>query len=86
MGTDAFLSFMATYMSSAISGSQGTIESTTDSTLSGHPAKTFVVSSGGQEITMVMTTVGTKMYMVMTSGAPGTTVYTDYFLSSFKLK
>ena len=86
MGSDAFLDFMANYMTTSLSGSNGTVESTSDTTLSAQPAKEFLISSGGQEVTMVMAVIKSRVYMVMISAYPDTAVFTNYFVSNFAVK
>jgi uncharacterized protein (DUF983 family) len=85
MGSDAFLEYMADYMSSS-AGSAGTIESTTDITLAGHPGKEFLINSSGAEVTLAMIAVDTRVYMVMTSCVGSEAIYHDYFLQNFALK
>ena len=85
MGSDAFLEYMADYMS-GYSGSDGTIESTTDITLAGQRGKEFLISSGGTEVTLAMIAVDTRVYMLMTSCPGSEAIYHDYFLQSFTLK
>jgi hypothetical protein len=86
MSAQAFLDFMGDNMSQAMGGASGVVESTTDTTVAKNPAKKIIIQASGQEITLFLTVIKNRMYMLMTSAVPGASVYPQYFVNNFAVK
>lgn len=86
MGSKAFVDYMSTYMSTYLGGSGGSTVSSKDVILGGQPAKEFVIEAKGQVMTLRLGLVGSKMYMLLESAAPGADVYPQYFMNTLALK
>jgi hypothetical protein len=87
MDSSMFLDFMITYMKDYLAGSDANVATSTETiTLAGQQATELRMEAEGQSMTLALTVVGSRLFMLLTSAPPDRDVFPDYFMSTFAAK